>query len=57
VCAHRENLPVLLSSALRFLGKPVVPEKAARPLPKGAFLILHATGGTVAGVDRYELPD
>jgi 8-oxo-dGTP pyrophosphatase MutT (NUDIX family)/phosphohistidine phosphatase SixA len=57
VCAHRENLPALLSSALRFLGDPAVPEKVAKPLPKGAFLVLHATGGTLAGIDRYELPD
>jgi 8-oxo-dGTP diphosphatase len=57
VCAHRENLPALLASALRFLGEPAVQEKVARPLPKGAFLVLHAAGGTVAGIDRYELPD
>jgi 8-oxo-dGTP diphosphatase len=57
VCAHRENLPALLSSALQFLGEPAVPDKAAKPLPKGAFLVLHTTGGTLAAIDRYELPD
>jgi 8-oxo-dGTP diphosphatase len=57
VCAHRENLPALLSSALQFLGELAVPEKAARPLPKGAFLVLRTTGGTLEGIDRYELPD
>jgi 8-oxo-dGTP pyrophosphatase MutT (NUDIX family)/phosphohistidine phosphatase SixA len=57
VCAHRENLPALLSSAVQFLGEPAIPEKIARPLPKGAFLVLHTIDGTLAGVDRYELPD
>jgi 8-oxo-(d)GTP phosphatase len=56
VCAHRENLPALLSSALRFLGEPAVQDKAAKPLPKGAFLVLHTANGTLAGIDRYELP-
>jgi hypothetical protein len=57
VCAHRENLPALLSSGVRFLGGSAIPEKAAKPLPKGAFLVLHTVDGTVAGIDRYELPD
>jgi 8-oxo-dGTP diphosphatase len=57
VCAHRENLPALLSSAVRLLGEPAVQEKVIKPLPKGAFLVLHATGGTAAAIDRYELPD
>jgi 8-oxo-dGTP pyrophosphatase MutT (NUDIX family)/phosphohistidine phosphatase SixA len=57
VCAHRENLPGLLSRALRFLGESAVAEKVAKPLPKGAFLVLHTVDGTLAGADRYELPD
>ena len=57
VCAHRENLPALLSSALRFLGESASPDKAGKPLPKGAFLVLHTVDGTLAGIDRYELPD
>jgi len=57
VCAHRENLPALLSSAAQFLGEPGIPDKAATPLPKGAFLVLHTVDGTLAGTDRYELPD
>ncbi|HTU76260.1 MAG TPA: NUDIX hydrolase [Trebonia sp.] len=57
VCAHRENLPALLTSALEFLGGPAAQDKAAKPLPKGAFLVLHTTNGTLAGIDRYELPD
>lgn len=32
-----------------------VPEAVTRPLPKGAFLILHLAGGILAGIDRYEL--
>ncbi len=57
VCAHRENLPALLSSAMQFLGGSAIPEKAAKPLPKGAFLVLHSVDGIAAGIDRYELPD
>jgi 8-oxo-dGTP pyrophosphatase MutT (NUDIX family)/phosphohistidine phosphatase SixA len=30
-------------------------EAVTRPLPKGDFLVLHLTGGTLAGIDRYEL--
>jgi 8-oxo-dGTP diphosphatase len=57
VCAHRENLPSLLESAVGLLGGKVVPDKIARPLPKGAFLVLHMVAGALAGIDRYELPD
>jgi 8-oxo-dGTP pyrophosphatase MutT (NUDIX family)/phosphohistidine phosphatase SixA len=57
VCAHRENLPGILESAVGFLGGKVVPDKIGKPLPKGAFLVLHTVAGTVAGIDRYELPD
>jgi 8-oxo-(d)GTP phosphatase len=32
-----------------------VPEAVTRPLPKGAFLVLHLAGATLAGIDRYEL--
>jgi 8-oxo-dGTP pyrophosphatase MutT (NUDIX family)/phosphohistidine phosphatase SixA len=57
VCAHRENMPGLLEAAVGFLdGKPV-PDKIAKPLPKGAFLVLHMMAGALAGIDRYELPD
>jgi hypothetical protein len=57
VCAHRENLPGLLEAAVGFLDGKSVPDKIARPLPKGAFLVLHMMAGTLAGIDRYELPD
>ena len=57
VCAHRENLPALLESAAGFLGGKPVPAGVAKPLPKGAFLVLHMVAGTLAGMDRYELPD
>jgi len=32
-----------------------VPEAVTRPLPKGNFLVLHLAGGTLAGIDRYDL--
>jgi 8-oxo-(d)GTP phosphatase len=64
VCGHRENLPALLDVALS-VGGAVAPERAVegagipeavtRPLPKGDFLVLHLAGGTLAGIDRYEL--
>ena len=57
VCAHRENLPGLLEAAVGFLDGKSVPDKIAKPLPKGAFLVLHMLAGRLAGIDRYELPD
>jgi 8-oxo-dGTP pyrophosphatase MutT (NUDIX family)/phosphohistidine phosphatase SixA len=57
VCGHRENLPGLLEAAVGFLDGKAVPDKIAKPLPKGAFLVLHMMAGALAGIDRYELPD
>ncbi len=31
-----------------------VPASVAKPLSKGAFLVLHLASGTLAGIDRYE---
>jgi 8-oxo-dGTP diphosphatase len=65
ICAHRENLPALLDVALTTADAVApdravtdgarVPEAVTRPLPKGAFLVLHLAAGTLAGIDRYEL--
>lgn len=51
VCAHRENLPLLLSAACTSLGagKPAGP-----PLPKGGFWVLHAAGGALAAAERHD---
>jgi phosphohistidine phosphatase SixA len=58
VCAHRENLPALLQAAVEFLGGypggPAVPDKVAKPLSKGAFLVLHTAAGALLGIDRYD---
>ena len=60
VCAHRENLPALLDAALAISAGPQRPQlsdKVVKPLPKGAFLVLHLTRGTLAAIDRYEFSD
>jgi 8-oxo-(d)GTP phosphatase len=50
ICAHRENLPVLLAAACAELGaKP----PHGKPLRKGEFLVLHRADGRLAAVERY----
>ena len=61
VCAHRENLPALLDSGVVFLGGypggTAIPERLAKPLPKGTFLVLHTAAGALLGIDRYDWTD
>jgi phosphohistidine phosphatase SixA len=53
ICAHRENLPVLLAAAGAELGA----EQPARgPLRKGEFLVLHRAAGRLIAAERYH-PD
>ena len=53
VCAHRENLPVLLAAAFAELGaRP----PAGKPLRKGQFLVLHRAAGRLIAAERYH-PD
>jgi 8-oxo-dGTP diphosphatase len=49
ICAHRENLPVLLEAACRRLGsaQPVGP-----PLRKAGFWVLHSADGILAAAER-----
>jgi len=58
LCAHRENLPSLLEAALESVSEAKVPDKIAKPLPKGGFLVLHIASGTpgptLVAIDRYE---
>jgi 8-oxo-(d)GTP phosphatase len=54
VCAHRENLPALLDSAVGFLGGKAIPDKLAQPLDTGAFLVLHMAAGALTAIDRYD---
>jgi 8-oxo-dGTP pyrophosphatase MutT (NUDIX family)/phosphohistidine phosphatase SixA len=50
VCAHRENLPVVLAAACAELGTG---PPRGKPLRKGEFLVLHRAGGRLAAVERY----
>jgi 8-oxo-dGTP diphosphatase len=50
ICAHRENLPVLIAAAYAELCAGPPPGK---PLHKGEFLVLHRSGGRLAGAQRY----
>ena len=52
ICAHRENLPSLLTWACEELGAPV-PRGPA--LPKGAFWVLHAGAGRLVSAERHHL--
>ncbi len=53
ICAHRENLPLLLAAACAELGAP--PPTGA-PLRKGEFLVLHRAAGRLIAAERYH-PD
>jgi 8-oxo-dGTP diphosphatase len=52
ICAHRENLPLLLEAACAELGADL---PLVEPLRKGEFLILHRAHGKLAAVERYDL--
>jgi 8-oxo-(d)GTP phosphatase len=53
VCAHRENLPVLLAAACARLGSTT---PTGPPLRKGGFWVLHVADGALAGAERYDPP-
>jgi 8-oxo-dGTP diphosphatase len=50
ICAHRENLPLLLDAACAELGADSPP---VDPLRKGEFLVLHRLDRKLAAVERY----
>ncbi len=50
ICAHRENLPLLLTAICDQLGAGV---PAGRPLRKGGFWVLHQAAGELAGSERH----
>ncbi len=50
ICAHRENLPLLLEAACAELGAE---HKPVKPLRKGEFLVLHRANGKLAALERY----
>jgi 8-oxo-(d)GTP phosphatase len=53
ICAHRENMPLLLEQACRQLGAEV-PE--GPPLRKGEFWVLHRADGELVAAERHH-PD
>ncbi len=52
ICAHRENLPVLLEAACRTLGAE--PPHGA-PLAKSAFWVLQSAGGVLISAEQHRL--
>jgi 8-oxo-dGTP diphosphatase len=52
ICAHRENLPLLLDAACDELGADHPP---VDPLRKGEFLVLHRAHKKLAALERYDL--
>lgn len=54
ICAHRENLPVLIEAAFAALG---VSPPDSRPLPKGSFLVLQSAGGVLVSAERHDLAE
>lgn len=50
VCAHRENLPILLDAACAALQAR---SPAGKPLRKGEFAVLHRAAGTLVAYERY----
>ena len=54
ICAHRENVPVLLRAMCAQLGSPV---PAGPPLPKGGFWVLHAAQEKLAGAEQHYLAE
>jgi 8-oxo-(d)GTP phosphatase len=50
LCAHRENVPLLLEAACDQLSAPV---PAGPPLRKGEFWVLHVAAGTLAAAERH----
>jgi len=56
VCLHGENLPEALTAACSALGAAPPKEAGTRGagLSKGAFWVVHAAGGQLAGLERYE---
>ena len=52
ICAHRENLPLLLDAAYGELGADCPP---VDPLRKGEFLVLHRADRKLAALERYSV--
>jgi len=57
LCAHRENLPSLLTAAGEMLGAALPPRGLDEPLPTSGFWVLHIAGGALAAADRYDMSE
>ncbi len=56
ICAHRENLPVMLDAARTALGAGA--DLPARPpLGKGSFVVLQSADGVLVSSERQDLAD
>ena len=54
ICAHRENLPVMLDAAMAALGAR--PDRSpAPPLAKGSFAVLQSADGALVSAERHDL--
>jgi 8-oxo-(d)GTP phosphatase len=51
ICAHRENLPPMLTAACAVLGGPA---PADLPLGKAGFWVLHSADGRLAAAERHD---
>ncbi len=52
ICAHRENLPVIIDAAFKALGASPPP---AEPLGKSEFWVLHSADGRLNAAERQNL--
>jgi 8-oxo-dGTP diphosphatase len=52
ICAHRENLPLLLDTALDAFGAR---QPHGRPLTTGAFWVLQSDGGVLVSSERHDV--
>jgi 8-oxo-(d)GTP phosphatase len=52
ICAHRENIPDILTVACQYLNAPPPQDPA---LGKGSFWVLQAAESMLAGLERYDL--
>lgn len=51
VCAHRENLPIMIDAAFQALGAT---PPGGEPLGKGEFLVLHSRDGRFVASERHD---
>lgn len=57
LCAHRENLPGLITGAAARLGGAELPPGSADELPTAGFCVLHVAAGKLSAADRYDLSE